>query len=75
MFSRSLFIALTFLAGLTLPTEQAVGQAWPSRPIRFIVPLPPGGSNDILARLFAERMQANLGHNQTRMAFRATKTG
>jgi len=34
---------------------------WPSRPIRFVVPLPPGGSPDYLSRLLAERMQAPLG--------------
>ncbi len=36
-------------------------ETWPSRPIRFIVPFPPGGSNDVLARLFAERLPASLG--------------
>jgi len=34
---------------------------WPNRPIRFVVPLPPGGSPDYLSRLLAERMQAPLG--------------
>ncbi|HMG60098.1 MAG TPA: tripartite tricarboxylate transporter substrate binding protein [Burkholderiales bacterium] len=45
-----------------LPADEAAAQAaWPSRPIRFTVPLPPGGANDLLARVFAERLQANLG--------------
>jgi tripartite-type tricarboxylate transporter receptor subunit TctC len=35
--------------------------AWPNRPIRFIVPLPPGGSPDYLSRLLAERLQPVLG--------------
>lgn len=35
--------------------------AWPDRPVRVIVPWPPGGSTDVLARLLAERMQATLG--------------
>jgi tripartite-type tricarboxylate transporter receptor subunit TctC len=40
----------------------AFGQdAWPSRPIRFILPFPPGGGTDILGRMIAERLSANLG--------------
>jgi len=35
--------------------------AWPAKPIRFILPFPPGGGTDILGRLIAERLTANLG--------------
>jgi tripartite-type tricarboxylate transporter receptor subunit TctC len=35
--------------------------AYPSRPVRFILPFPPGGGTDILGRLIAERLSANLG--------------
>jgi len=35
--------------------------AWPSRPVRFILPFPPGGGTDILGRLIAERLSAGLG--------------
>jgi tripartite-type tricarboxylate transporter receptor subunit TctC len=35
--------------------------AWPSRPIKLIVPFPPGGTGDILGRLAAREMQAALG--------------
>lgn len=45
--------------GLTLPTVRA--QAWPSRPIRFIVPYPPGGGTDIVARMLAQKMTQSLG--------------
>ena len=37
------------------------GQEWPSRPIRFILPFPPGGGTDILGRMIAERLSAGLG--------------
>ena len=62
MFSARGLIALVVGAVLALPAGEAAAQpTWPNRPIRFTVPLPPGGANDLLARVFAERLQANLG--------------
>ena len=49
-----LFLLLAF-------TLNAHGQDWPARPIRFILPFPPGGGTDILGRLIAERLSAQLG--------------
>jgi tripartite-type tricarboxylate transporter receptor subunit TctC len=50
-------------AVLALAADATAAQsgAWPNRPIRFIVPLPPGGSPDYLSRLLAERLQPVLG--------------
>ena len=49
------------LAGIGLATP-ALGQAaWPSRPIRMVVPFVPGGATDVLARIMAARIQAELG--------------
>jgi tripartite-type tricarboxylate transporter receptor subunit TctC len=39
----------------------AFAQAWPAKPVRFIVPYPPGGTSDILARTIAEKLGAALG--------------
>jgi tripartite-type tricarboxylate transporter receptor subunit TctC len=35
--------------------------AYPSRPVKFILPFPPGGGTDILGRVIAERLSASLG--------------
>lgn len=40
---------------------QAAAQAWPQRPVRFIVPLGPGAGVDIGARLIADRLPARWG--------------
>src|SRR6185295_4078702 len=36
-------------------------QGWPTRPLRIVVPFPPGGTGDLLGRLAAREMQAALG--------------
>jgi tripartite-type tricarboxylate transporter receptor subunit TctC len=49
--SRALSIAL-----LLLFSSAAVAEEFPSKPIRLIVPFPPGGPNDIIARVVGQRM-------------------
>ncbi len=39
----------------------ARAQGWPERVVRLVVPYPPGGSNDIVARLLAEALREQLG--------------
>jgi tripartite-type tricarboxylate transporter receptor subunit TctC len=41
--------------------SNAIAQVYPSRPITMIVPLPPGGAVDVLARILVEPMRASLG--------------
>ena len=42
-------------------TKAGSGQAWPARPIRLIVPFPPGGATDANARVIAKEMENVLG--------------
>jgi tripartite-type tricarboxylate transporter receptor subunit TctC len=39
----------------------AVAQEWPNKPIRWIVPFPPGGAMDVMARALAEKSSKSLG--------------
>ncbi|MFN0159838.1 MAG: Bug family tripartite tricarboxylate transporter substrate binding protein [Burkholderiales bacterium] len=48
-------IALFFITAVLFGT-QAFAQDWPTKPVRFIVPFPPGGSVDPLARLAGARL-------------------
>jgi tripartite-type tricarboxylate transporter receptor subunit TctC len=50
-----------FLVLLSLFGGPAAAQPYPSQPIRLIAPFPPGGSVDIMARLIAEPLAAQLG--------------
>src|SRR6478609_7837257 len=53
---RFLLACLLAIAHLALAQD-----TWPSRPLRLILPFPPGGGTDILGRLIAERLSASLG--------------
>ncbi len=38
-------------------------QAYPSKPVRLIIPFPPGGSNDVVGRMFAQQLNERLGQS------------
>jgi tripartite-type tricarboxylate transporter receptor subunit TctC len=51
---------LIALLAVVIPLA-AEAQEWPSRPLRFIVPFPAGGSTDVAARLIGEHLSRTLG--------------
>ncbi|HUQ27316.1 MAG TPA: tripartite tricarboxylate transporter substrate binding protein [Usitatibacter sp.] len=51
----------TFLAVALLAAIPAAAQEWPSRPVKLIVPFPPGGGTDTVARPLAARLSVLLG--------------
>jgi tripartite-type tricarboxylate transporter receptor subunit TctC len=51
---------LIALLAVAIPLA-AEAQEWPSRPLRFIVPFPAGGSTDVAARLIGEHLSRTLG--------------
>ena len=55
-FAVRAMIALCALAPLA-----ALAQAWPTKPVKFVVPYPPGGSTDPMARLIAAKLSDSLG--------------
>src|SRR5690349_4707283 len=41
----------------------AWGSDWPAKPVRFIVPYPPGGGTDVIARILQNRLSESLGQS------------
>jgi tripartite-type tricarboxylate transporter receptor subunit TctC len=57
----SILAAALFLVSPLLSQPSAAADAWPSRPVRFIITLGPGSGVDIGARLFADKLSAKWG--------------
>ena len=55
----SVLVLALAIAALAPAASQA--QAWPTRPVRIVVPFPPGGTGDLLGRLAARELQTALG--------------
>lgn len=56
---------LLLLCFSVVAATQVAAQSYPSRPIKIVVPYPPGGNTDIIGRLFVERLSSRLGATVT----------
>jgi tripartite-type tricarboxylate transporter receptor subunit TctC len=54
---RAVCIGAVVLGGITLRPAAVSAQEFPSKPIRLIVPFPPGGPNDLIARVVGQKLQ------------------
>lgn len=61
MLARRRFIQLLGIVLAGAAHRGASGQAFPAKPIRIIVPYPPGGTTDVLARILGQRMTEHMG--------------
>jgi len=52
-----------FFVVVAFVSLEVCGQGWPSRPIRMVVPLSPGGFADVPGRILAARLSSLLGYN------------
>src|SRR5712692_1086701 len=60
MIGKPILLSAIVALGLCV-TEAAMAQSYPDKPIKLIVPFPPGGPTDFVARLVAQYLSANLG--------------
>jgi tripartite-type tricarboxylate transporter receptor subunit TctC len=58
---RRKFLNLSTLAAASVLPRPALAQAWPARPVRFIVPFNAGGTTDIIARIISQWLSERLG--------------
>jgi tripartite-type tricarboxylate transporter receptor subunit TctC len=58
---RQALLFLLIAATAILPAAACAADAFPNRPIRLVVPYPPGGGTDIVARVLGEKLGASLG--------------
>lgn len=52
---------LTALLLSAAATTTALAQAWPTKPVTLLVPFPPGGSSDAIARMLGAKLQESMG--------------
>jgi tripartite-type tricarboxylate transporter receptor subunit TctC len=59
--NSKVLISAILLCGLAAAVAPALAQDYPNRPISLVIPLPAGGTNDMMARAVADKLSAALG--------------
>lgn len=54
-------VVLTAAIAAAIAAPPASAQTWPAKSVRFVIPFPPGGSNDIVGRVMAQALTERLG--------------
>jgi tripartite-type tricarboxylate transporter receptor subunit TctC len=60
---RTVRVLATFIAGMLCSAGVAWSQAYPAKPVRVIVPFPPAGANDIVARIVLPKLSEQMGQS------------
>ena len=55
--------SISIMASLAFVATNASGQAFPSRPVRIVVPFPAGGTSDVIARSVTHELERQLGQS------------
>ncbi len=63
LLGRSLRISTLLSLALASPLAALADAAYPDKPMKFVVPYPPGGGTDVVARIVQQRLQAALGQS------------
>jgi len=63
LFIASLFLALSCSGVVAQIPSAGSGQAYPAKPVRLILPFPPGAPNDTVGRALGQKLSEQLGEN------------
>jgi tripartite-type tricarboxylate transporter receptor subunit TctC len=71
---KAITLVRLFAVALAASAAMSAAGAWPEKPVRMIVPFPPGGATDVIARVIAQELSGPLGQ-QVVVENRAGATG